>query len=901
MLAATLLSLLTILSGAQNTASEAAPVQHEIILREDFPGTVLAAPWEAHVSPGNRIALQDGHLEITARENTFAHVVRPLAQDLVRASCRLRPGTGISWAASLFLYWSPGHWLQMGVIRRSEETRFYSCEMAAGIPVECDLAFCGAEDWQHVAIELGEDCVRFLSSADGVTWTLRRLAQRPEAFHGPPALLVLGKGYGRGSGERDLDTDYGDPGSVSVSLLADVLVQRTAPQRLRAGAADREELERLGRDELGERELAAAGGPTFESAARHFPPLQHPREALGVKDHPHEFLVAPDAAIEIPGDGAGWTQGSARGFFTRAGRRLGRGATKALLGGHLPIVVARCEDEGVACEETLFAHAEGMSATAELSAYLRLRSSAPAELGFRVERAGGGAPEIRRAGSELCVRISHRPAGTVLEEIEPALFESRLAEARAAWEEILARGLDLRLPEARVDQAWRAWLAYNFIDVDRRGDILEPHDGAGFYEAVFDYSAALYCNALDLYGFHEDAGRYLDSLLSLVRPDGLFHVNYGLPGTGALLLALSEHYRLTRDAESLRTASPKMLAMCRGLLRRRAESMTAPPGERGVTYGLIRHTPYADYPEATYDYYGDAYSCAGIEAAAAALGEIGMVEDADWLAREAAAYRADILASMDRAVFEQDGLKVLPMEPETRRLLQATGGAAGGYYGLVASMLLESEFLPAGDARAAWITGFMERRSGLILGMCEFAGGVDHAYTYGYWLDCLRRDEPRRAILGLYGSLAYGMGRDTFCGVEVTRIRTGENTPTTPHLYSGTQQLRLLRMLLLREEGEDLHLAPALPRHWLEPGKTVEVRRAPTRFGTVSFSIACAEDSVTLRLDPALRARATIIHLRRPDPRPIASVTAPGVRCAVRGDRIEFHELTGPLELEVRY
>ncbi|MBI4878136.1 MAG: hypothetical protein HY812_00540 [Planctomycetes bacterium] len=901
MLAATLLCLLASPFAAQDAASEGVPGQPELLFREDFAGAELAAPWAAHASAGNRIAVRDGHLEITARENTFAHVVRPLGQDLVRASCRIQGGTGISWAASLFLYWSPGNWCQMGVIRRTEEALFYCCEMNGGQPVEHDLACCAAGEWQHVAIELGEDCVRFLSSADGSTWSLRRLAERAVPFHGPPALLILGKGYGRGSGERDLDTDYGDPGPASVSLIADVLVRRTAPQNLQASALDREEIERLGRDELGEQELAAAGDPTFESVSRYFPPMQHPREALGVKDHAHEFLVAPDAAIEIAGDGAGWTAMGASGFFTSGTRRLGQGARKSLLGGHLPLVVARFEDEGIAYEETLFAHSEGMSPAAELCAYLRLRSTAPVELGFGLEPALAGAPGIRRTGSELCVRLAYGQGGAGPEEVEPHVFESRLGEARAAWQEILSSGMDMSLPEPRVNDAWRAWLAPNFIDVDRKGTILEPHDGSGFYEAVFDYSAALYCHALDLYGFHEDAGRYLDSLLAFVQPDGLFHVNYGLPGMGALLFALSEHHRLTQDTAALCRAAPKMLAMCRWLLRRRAESMIGPPAERGATYGLIRYTPYADYPEPTCNYYGDAYSCAGIEAAAAALREIGMAEEADWLAREAAAYRADILASMDRAVIEQDGLHVLPMEPETRRLLKAAGGSAGGYYGLVASMLLESGFLPAGDPRAAWITGFMERRNGLILGMCEFAGGVDHAYTFGYWLDCLRRDEPRRAILGLYGSLAYGMGRDTFCGVEVTRIRTGENTPTTPHLYSGTQQLRLLRMMLLREEGDDLLLAPAVPRDWLEPGKTVEVRRAPTRFGRVSFSIACAQDSVTLRLDPALRARATVIRLRRPHPRPIAAVAAPGVRFTVRDDAVELRDLAGPVEIEVRY
>ena len=43
--------------------------------------------------------------------------------------------------------------------------------------------------------------------------------------------------------------------------------------------------------------------------------------------------------------------------------------------------------------------------------------------------------------------------------------------------------------------------------------------------------------------------------------------------------------------------------------------------------------------------------------------------------------------------------------------------------------------------------------------MSRFHDLVDHAYAYGYWMNCLKRDEVKRVILGLYGSMAYGMSR----------------------------------------------------------------------------------------------------------------------------------------------
>ena len=466
--------------------------------------------------------------------------------------------------------------------------------------------------------------------------------------------------------------------------------------------------------------------------------------------------------------------------------------------------------------------------------------------------------------------------------------------------------MQVNVPEPRVNDACRAWLAYNALNVDKKGSLCLPHDGAGFYEEVFGYSAVLYCHALDLWGYHQDSRRYLESLLTFQKPDGLFCVRYGLPDHGAMLLALAEHYRMTRDTEWLRAQAPRILRMCDWTIAQRREATKATGKTRPVTYGLIGSSPYADFQATTFNYYANAYCCVGMEHAARALGEIGMEAERARLTKAASAYRADILASMDAAAVERDGMKVLPMEPDTHRVLKGTNYRGGGYYGLVASMLLESEFLPASDARARWIVGALERRRGLILGMCEFDEGVDHAYTYGYWLNCLRRDDVRRVLLGFYGTLAYGMGRDTYCGVEVTQILTGKPTPTTPHLYSGTQQLRLLRMMLLREEGEDLLIGYGLPRHWLEAGKRVEVRRAPTAWGPVGFSIESLEEGGRIRVDvqpPPRRPAGLIrIRLRHPRNRPILRVTIDGKPSdAFTADTIRVSPSSAPVRIEATY
>ena len=201
---------------------------------------------------------------------------------------------------------------------------------------------------------------------------------------------------------------------------------------------------------------------------------------------------------------------------------------------------------------------------------------------------------------------------------------------------------------------------------------------------------------------------------------------------------------------------------------------------------------------------------------------------------------------------------------------------------------------------------FMKEKGGLRLGMAEFDGGVDHAYTYGYWLDCLKLDRVKEAILGLYASLAYGMSRETFSGVEVTHLFTGANESTLPHLYSCTQQLRLLRMMLVREDGPDLLLGQAIPRPWLADGRTIVIQNAPTRFGPVSLTIDSYVDRgrIDVRLTgPGHDApRNVLLRLRHPQEKPIKRVTVDGSPItSFVDDTVTLSSLRGTLKIVVEY
>lgn len=661
--------------------------------------------------------------------------------------------------------------------------------------------------------------------------------------------------------------------------------------------------------------LGGKSDPTYGQVSRFYPPMKYPREALGVPEYPMEIAVDHLGRLER-------NHGEPPVAWLAIGEPpvpFGDGKTpivRWLADGCLPILDLTTRRGGIEYKQTAFGWAEEFSPDKPLYAYLRLHvrplvgAHVPKTALQPIVSLMTPDPKDRMdiltapakdGGYEVCLRFPWpKPAETQVLSSEE--FDKKLAEVSNRWRAEIGRGARFDVPDKRVNEAYRAWIAYARLLVDKVNDFCEPHDGAGFYEECYGYSVLYHCIALDLYGMHDKAELYLDTVLHFQQPDGLYTQNFGLPDQGMLLTALAEHYNLTGNKAWLRRVAKNLISAGDWLIEQRK---LAP--KDGPCKGLIKFRPYCDYAEPEFNYLSDTCCCVGLENAAAVLRVVGMNEDAKRFADEARQYRADILASMESAAVVRLGLTMLPMAPEAHRLLKANGYTGGEYYGLVASCVLDSGFLDANDKRAYWITDLMERKNGLTAGLCRFGpDGIDHAYTYGYLMTQLDRGDARKVLLGFWGMLAYGMTRDTYSGVECTTIATGANSWTLPHLYSCTQQLRLLRNMLLREDGRVLRIGEAIPRAWLQNGKKIEVRDAPTRFGDVSFAISSKtkDGLISIKLSPPTRSAPALIRLtlRHPTDAPIRAVSLngkPWKRFA--RDSIELNASRTPLALEVRY
>lgn len=91
----------------------------------------------------------------------------------------------------------------------------------------------------------------------------------------------------------------------------------------------------------------------------------------------------------------------------------------------------------------------------------------------------------------------------------------------------------------------------------------------------------------------------------------------------------------------------------------------------------------------------------------------------------------------------------------------------------------------------------------------------------------------------------------------------------------------LYRQMLIQEGDDDtLRLCQAPPRRWLEDGKQIQVKRAPTFYGPLDMRVesraATGEIRVELGMAKRKKPAAILMRLRHPQEAPIRSVRVNG-------------------------
>ena len=471
--------------------------------------------------------------------------------------------------------------------------------------------------------------------------------------------------------------------------------------------------------------------------------------------------------------------------------------------------------------------------------------------------------------------------------------------------------------------------------------------------------------ALDLMGSHKAAEDGFDQWVSLPmdpksgpghnegalpdRPTGLFSEGHGCLthavgpkgvgdhmdgihafGPGSIGWALAEHYWLTGDTAWLKTNAPRIMANAQWMLRQRQTTKNMlPGGERLWCKGLLpARQPTPDSGGLWMHVYEcEAYYWLFLSHFADALSTIDPDAGAK-LREEVEAYRKDLLAAVDRSIAlspvvqVRDGTfhSVIPFACYVRGLSTGAWGwqrdGSGAHVGPLYWETVQSAaplVSPAGllSPKDVRVQGYLDVLEDRLLFENSYVGNrnwFDAGWQYQGGLE-------RTANMHLAADDVPVFLR-SFLNCYAIDILPNDGYIFNEHAVHGPPDkifeeaafLERFRNLLVMDEGDSLWLARATPRAWLQQGRTISVKNAPTHFGIVSYAIISTADqgkiTATVEMPSRRPPKLVLLRLRHPRALPIKSVTvngAPWKDFDAAKEVIRLHDLTGDVKVEAAY
>jgi hypothetical protein len=487
-----------------------------------------------------------------------------------------------------------------------------------------------------------------------------------------------------------------------------------------------------------------------------------------------------------------------------------------------------------------------------------------------------------RASTRFLVKL---PSPVVTDGDRRTLLALDYAAARQAtlkfWNDALSRGAQFRVPDPVVNDLVRANL-WHALRLPRRhdGEIDLPYTNFAYGQtgAPWPVNQAVYVDYMlyDLRGYH---GIAVEELASMFRgnqePDG--HIK-GFANwvvyTPGMLYAAAKHYLLSGDRASFESLLPQSLKAMDWCLAQARHG----DSQQGPLRGLVSG-PLNDLTGEGIWAFNNAYIYAGLDLFGQALTVYGHPRAAEAKAA-AQAIRASIQRGFGAASVRSPlvQLRDRTWTPYVPTEADATGRLFEQWYptdvdtGALHLVRLQA-LPPAGPLAEALL---QDHEDNLFL----HGWGIANEPVYNQQGTAyLLRDEPQAAIRTFYSYMASGFSHSALEPVEHR---------WTHHQYFGPPStdgawFELFRNMLLTERDDDaLLIGQATPRAWLKDGQQIDVERAPTYYGPLSFSIAshAAANAGTIEaiVDmPSRRAPATLlVRLRHPNGARLRGVTVNG-------------------------
>ncbi|HPO13946.1 MAG TPA: hypothetical protein PLI09_10910 [Candidatus Hydrogenedentes bacterium] len=437
---------------------------------------------------------------------------------------------------------------------------------------------------------------------------------------------------------------------------------------------------------------------------------------------------------------------------------------------------------------------------------------------------------------------------------------------------------------------------------------------------------------MDMIGLHPEADKVYEHFLKSpgVKPDGDYSdgggalewatamrhdMGYSHDGThastGRLLFAMAERYFMTGDKEWFQHKLERLQAAADWIIRQRTQYMKNVPNRKDLhVAGLMPPSMLGDYAIPSCDwhwyYVDDALSLQGLQRFADALLEFDPKAGRKYRG-EAEAFRNDLRKAVEREAAlapvrpGRDGAyhRFIPRMAYSRGL---TGPELGAPQfpecdRFMGALPLAEPYaaLDAGDIRMRDTLDMMEEMGTSVAAVQEKeaarkAKGLPTEDTW-FWNPYvilpkashnaniyLLQDDISSFLRFWMNSYASIVAAD---GKLWEPWHLGNYEPcTAPDNGTAGWFMENFRDLLVMEEGQDLWVARATPRVWLEQGKKISIKNAPTYFGPLVYEIVSDADNgkitATVEMPSRKPPRNVLLRLRHPKGTPIKKVTING-------------------------
>lgn len=476
------------------------------------------------------------------------------------------------------------------------------------------------------------------------------------------------------------------------------------------------------------------------------------------------------------------------------------------------------------------------------------------------------------------------PSPVIQRDARQALLALDYNTARAGtidfWSKCLAQGAQFTVPENAVNDLFRAnlWHALRLPRRHNDGSMDLPYSNFAYDQTgtPWPVNQAVYVDYM-LYGLRGYNGVASEEMDAIYRNNqefsgqvnGFAHWHVYTPG---MLYAVAQNFLLSGDRESFDKLLPSTLKALDWTLEQIRGAARNPGSTQGIVAG-----PLNDLTGSGYWAFNQAYLYGGLDLMSKALARAGHPR-AEECRRTANELRAAIERSFGAAAVlsplvqlrDSTWIPYVPCEATKHGRIYDQWYPTDVDTGAV--HLLRLKALPAdGDLAEALLNDHEDNLFIGGLGMANEPVYNQQATAY------LLRDDAKATIRAFYSQMASAFSQSVFEPVE-HRWRWGQyfGPPSTDGAW-----FELYRNMLVRElDDETLLLGQATPRKWLEEGKRVEVKRAPTWFGNISFDFESRVQSGSIKasfqLDGRQSVKSILVRLRHPDGLRMRKVTMNG-------------------------